>query len=381
MDNKEPQSIVNSYFGKQGVKLFNMLLGQKPEKADAIIFLQGDKLNRVKKVQSLYENGFANKIVVTGNNERVEELNDSYLSEIKECFLSKGIFEKNIIMDDKALNTLRQAVNVIKMAKEKKWKKLIIVTSPCHLLRAYLTFVKQLMEQDWQGDIIMQAADSDWQMEILSIEMEKLKKYQKDTASIKEGIKYIINSGLIEGYFDRFNFEIDKFLALPENIDGMKKTLSLLKNSKNIGSTIFLIGNGGSSAVAEHMAFDFTKNAGLRAVAISGSPMLTALSNDYGYEKVFQEALNSYAKKNDILIAISSGGKSPNILNACAAVKKKELKIITLSGFEPDNPLRRMGDINFWVDSKAYGFLEIFHNLILHYINDSIIGSEIYRIC
>ena len=187
------------------------------------------------------------------------------------------------------------------------------------------------------------------------------------------------NSDLIKGYFDRFDSVLKDFLALPENINNMRKALSLLKNSKSIDSTIFLIGNGGSSAVAEHMAFDFTKNAGLRAIAISGSPMLTALSNDYGYEKVFQEALSSYAKKNDILIAISSSGKSKNILNACITARDKKLKIITLSGFEPNNPLRKMGNINFWVDSKAFGYLEIFHNLILHYLNDSIIGSEIYR--
>ncbi len=196
MDNKEPQSVVNSYFGKEGVKLFNMLLEQKPLKADAVILLQGDRLDRVQKIQSLYEKGLANKIVVIGNDERVEELNDSYLSEIKEYFLSKGIFKKNIVMDDKALNTLGQAVNVIKMAKEKKWKKLIVVTSSYHLLRAYLTFVKQLMEQDWHGDIIMQTADLDWQMKMLNIEMEKLKKYQKDIATIKQGIKYIINKNL-----------------------------------------------------------------------------------------------------------------------------------------------------------------------------------------
>lgn len=188
------------------------------------------------------------------------------------------------------------------------------------------------------------------------------------------------NNNLIEGYFSRFSSKLDKFLSLPENIDGMKKVVSLLKNSKSGGSTIFLIGNGGSAAIAEHTAIDFTKNARLRATAISGTPMLTTFSNDYGYEKVFQKAIESFAKENDILIAISSSGKSKNILNACTIARSNNLKVITFSGFEPDNPLRKMGDINFWVDTKAYGFVEILHNLILHYITDSIIGSEIYMI-
>ncbi len=211
MDNNEPESIVKSYLGDEAVKLFNTLLSQEPQKADAIIFLQGDRLDRAKKVCSLYQNNFAEKIVITGNNvligkgKRSKE-NDIHLSKIKNYFLANKIPEKVITMDEKALNTKEQAINVIKLAKEKKWSKLLVVTSPYHLLRAYLTFVKQLMEQDWQGIIIMQVVDLSWQaipsgrsktaMQILAIEMEKLKKYQKDTATIREGIKYIINKNL-----------------------------------------------------------------------------------------------------------------------------------------------------------------------------------------
>jgi D-sedoheptulose 7-phosphate isomerase len=71
---------------------------------------------------------------------------------------------------------------------------------------------------------------------------------------------------------------------------------------------------------------------------------------------------------------------SKNIITACAQARKANMHIITLSGFNPDNDLRRVGDINFWVDSKAFGYLEILHGLILHWINDSIVGSEEYMI-
>ena len=185
---------------------------------------------------------------------------------------------------------------------------------------------------------------------------------------------------MIAGYFNRFNSVLKEFLSLSDNINSMKEAVSLLQNSKGTDSTIFLIGNGGSAAIAEHIAIDLTKNAGLRAMTISGTPMLTTFSNDYGYEKVFQKAIDSFAKKNDILIAISSSGTSQNILNACITAGNKGLKIITLSGFEANNPLRKMGDINFWINSTAFGYVEIIHTLILHYINDSIIGSEIYMI-
>ena len=98
-------------------------------------------------------------------------------------------------------------------------------------------------------------------------------------------------------------------------------------------NTIFLIGNGGSAAIAEHMAVDFTKNAGLRAMAVSGSPLLTTFSNDFGYEMVYQKAIEYFANKGDILIAISSSGASKNILNGCNAAKNKKMEVITFSGF------------------------------------------------
>jgi len=156
--------------------------------------------------------------------------------------------------------------------------------------------------------------------------------------------------------------------------------VELLKSNKNTGSVIYLVGNGGSAAIAEHMAIDFTKNAGLRALAVSGSPMLTTFSNDFGYEKVFQKAVEHFGNEGDILIAISSGGTSKNIINACRAAKEKSMKVITLSGFSEDNPLRKKGDFNFWVNSKAFGYVELIHNLIIHYINDAIIGIAEYMI-
>jgi len=187
------------------------------------------------------------------------------------------------------------------------------------------------------------------------------------------------NSSLIEGYYERYHDLAMKFFN-EENLEKMCKCVKMLKDTKNSGSMIYIIGNGGSAAVAEHTAIDLTKNAGLKALAFSGYPMLTTFSNDYGYENVFKKAVEIFCNKNDVLVAVSSSGTSKNILNACKSAKEKGMNIITLSGFEANNPLRMLGDINFWVDSKAFGFLEILHGFILHYINDSIIGSEIYMI-
>ena len=185
---------------------------------------------------------------------------------------------------------------------------------------------------------------------------------------------------LIDGYYDRCDALFRRFLDDKENIGNLNRVVQMLDATRNSGQTIFLIGNGASSAMAEHTAIDMTKNAKLKAISFSGTPMLTTLANDYGYEHVFGKAIEAYAKAGDILIAISSSGSSKNILNGCRAALTKDMTIITLSGFEKTNPLCSTGHINFWLDSRSYGFVEVLHGIILHYIIDSIVGKEIYVI-
>ncbi len=183
----------------------------------------------------------------------------------------------------------------------------------------------------------------------------------------------------IKTYFADFKDKIDECLADAGHGRALSQSVQWLKKAGK-KRTIFLIGNGGSAAIAEHMAVDLTKNAGLRAMAISGTPMLTTFANDFGYEKIYAKALEVFARPGDILIAISSSGASKNILNAVGAAKRKKMKVITFSGFDANNPLRRAGDINIWVNSRAFGYVELIHNLLIHYINDAIIGKAEYVI-
>lgn len=184
----------------------------------------------------------------------------------------------------------------------------------------------------------------------------------------------------LDKYFKDFHKVLWECLEDEGHQRAIAQAITILKDTKKAKSKIILIGNGGSSAIAEHMAIDLTKNAGLEAITVSGSPMLTTFSNDYGYERVFQKAIQVFGREHDVLIAISSSGTSKNILNACREAKAKEMKIITLSGFTKDNALRTKGDVNIWVNSRAFGYVELIHNLILHYINDAIIGSAEYMI-
>lgn len=142
------------------------------------------------------------------------------------------------------------------------------------------------------------------------------------------------------------------------------------------GNKTMIIGNGGSSSIASHMAIDLLKNAKVPALAFNDPCFLTCLANDLGYESVFEKPVEMLSKKGDILFAISSSGRSANILNAVKMAKKKKVFVVTLSGFLRNNPLKKMGDINFYVPSSSYGFVELTHSAICHWISDSIMGKK-----
>ena len=86
--------------------------------------------------------------------------------------------------------------------------------------------------------------------------------------------------------------------------------------------------------------------------------------------------LDMVADAGDVLIAISSSGRSPNILLGVKAARARGCSVITLSGFDSDNPLSSMGDVNFYVPSKAYGPVEVIHHSICHCLLDSILDAR-----
>lgn len=140
--------------------------------------------------------------------------------------------------------------------------------------------------------------------------------------------------------------------------------------------TIFFVGNGGSAAIASHMAIDYTKNGGYKAMAFNDASAITCLSNDFSYEDVFSYQIEKWAKVGDIVFCISSSGESQNIINAARKAREMGCFLITLSAFLQDNHLRYMGDINFYVPTMEYGFAEITHLAILHSILDLAIKEK-----
>ena len=152
----------------------------------------------------------------------------------------------------------------------------------------------------------------------------------------------------------------------------------LLKTKKN-KNKVLIFGNGGSAAIASHVSVDLTKAAKIRSVNFNEADLITCFSNDYGYEKWVEKTIDFYADPKDVLILISSSGNSANMINACQAAKRQKIsKVITFSGHKKNNPLSQLGDLNFWVDSKAYNFVENIHQIWLLNIVDLIIGKKEY---
>lgn len=142
------------------------------------------------------------------------------------------------------------------------------------------------------------------------------------------------------------------------------------------GNRLFFIGNGGSAGICSHLAVDFSKNGGIRALALNDSSVLTCVGNDFGYEHVFGKQVEWHAGPGDVVIAISSSGRSANILNGVQVARDRECAVYTLSGFDADNPLRTIGDVNFYLADSVYGIVEIGHLTILHMALDIEMGWQ-----
>lgn len=153
---------------------------------------------------------------------------------------------------------------------------------------------------------------------------------------------------------------------------------ALLQTVAARGGKVIIAGNGGSAAIAGHCALDLTKHGGVRCLAFGGVDWVTALANDYGYEHWIERTLEMYAVPGDAVVLISSSGKSPNVVRAAEYARRHGLPVVTFTGFAPDNPLRALGDINFWVDSRAYNVVEMTHHIWLLAICDVLIGQAEY---
>jgi D-sedoheptulose 7-phosphate isomerase len=187
---------------------------------------------------------------------------------------------------------------------------------------------------------------------------------------------------MIKEYLRHFEQKLSNTLISNENGETLDHTIaynSLVSKLAELHQSthiIYLIGNGGSSAIVSHSAVDFINTCQIKAYPLTEHSQLTCMANDYGYENVFRNQIDMMMGPEDVLIAVSSSGSSPNIVRAAEIAREKKAFLITLTGFSPDNRLRKMGNFNFWLDTMDYGQVEIGHALLLHILTDKL-GKKI----
>jgi len=180
----------------------------------------------------------------------------------------------------------------------------------------------------------------------------------------------------LNSYFSK----ISKALTLDKNVsEKIIKTKFLFeKCAKRKGRVVFF-GNGGSAAIASHLSVDLNKNAKIPSISFNDPGIITCYANDFGWENWISKTIELSLSKKDIIVLISSSGKSPNILNAAKYAKIKNIQTITLSGMSKKNNLKKIGLVNFWVDSKSYNIIETTHQFYMMAVIDLIIGKSEYK--
>jgi len=179
---------------------------------------------------------------------------------------------------------------------------------------------------------------------------------------------------MLSEYFDEY-FAVIKESIDCVNVKELEKVANLIKKASELKRKVIVVGNGGSASIASHLTVDFINAANIKTINFNESSIITCFSNDYGYENWVAKALECYADAGDVVILISSSGQSENMIVAANKAKSIGVGIVTFTGFSLSNPLRRLGNINLWVDSSAYNVIEMTHHIwllaIVDYIADS----------
>jgi D-sedoheptulose 7-phosphate isomerase len=141
------------------------------------------------------------------------------------------------------------------------------------------------------------------------------------------------------------------------------------KKAFNNYSRIIILGNGGSNSVASHISQDYMKFHRKKVSILSDPSMLTMLTNDFGYENAYQKFLEYYVENDTLVIIMSSGGESKNMINAQKWCEENKVPYGVLTGFKSDNTLKTTSTNSLWnyyIDSCSYGVVECVHQIFLH---------------
>ena len=159
-----------------------------------------------------------------------------------------------------------------------------------------------------------------------------------------------------------------ELMALDKAVDAVRVVARSISSAVG-GQTIF-IGNGGSAATAAHMAVDWSL-ANMRSIALVDGVALSSHANDYGVEEMFVKQLELLGTRAPcLLVAMSASGRSKNIIRAAEYARSTGMGVVTFSGFDANNDLRKLGDMNFYTPDWRGGFVQLAQFALLHAICD-----------
>jgi phosphoheptose isomerase len=192
---------------------------------------------------------------------------------------------------------------------------------------------------------------------------------------------YVSAASYFDGYADELS-RASKSIGFP----ALERAAAILIEAYARDARMFSCGNGGSAAIANHMQCDHLKGVRTttdltpRVLSLSTNvELLTAVANDLGYENVFVYQLQSQARPGDVLIAVSSSGRSPNIVHALTWARDHGLRTIALTGFD-GGAARTVAEVAVHVDCTNYGVIEDLHQAIMHalaqYIRQSRMSAD-----
>ena len=180
-----------------------------------------------------------------------------------------------------------------------------------------------------------------------------------------------MNSDNFINYTKRLNLAFSKI-----DQSSIEKVLFVLNQSFESGARIWIAGNGGSAATASHFATDLSRCKNSRNKPIKGislcdnSGLITAISNDFGYEYIFSHQLSNFATTGDLLIVLSASGNSKNILEVIGWAKNNQVKTIALTGFD-GGEANKLADISIHIPTEIgdYGVAEDAHSIVCHFLS------------
>ena len=181
-----------------------------------------------------------------------------------------------------------------------------------------------------------------------------------------------MNSDNFVNYTKRINLAFSKI-----DQSSIEKVLFVLNQSFESGARIWIAGNGGSAATASHFATDLSRCKNSRNKPIKGislcdnSGVITAISNDFGYEYIFSHQLSNLATTGDLLIVLSASGNSKNILEVIGWAKNNQVKTIALTGFD-GGEANKLADISIHIPTEIgdYGVAEDAHSIVCHFLSE-----------